>query len=126
MDSFRQIVSEQQAAWGQHLPAPKLRRAGKTTNGKLKKAVDRLSPLADTSLAPVKQTDCTLNREYLFGGIVDGCLQLNDAGEMICCRYGESENKFPDIQCDVFVCMSNHVHCIVVNLVRADLRVRPD
>ncbi len=39
--------------------------------------------------------------------------------------YSELENKFPDIQCDVFVCMPNHVHFIAVN-VGADLRVRPD
>ena len=47
MDSFRQTVSEQQTAWGQQ----------KTTNGELKKAVDRLATLAETSRDLVKQTD---------------------------------------------------------------------
>jgi type I restriction enzyme M protein len=47
VETFRQIVTEQQAAWGQQ----------KTTNGELKKAVDRLATLAETSRDLVKQTD---------------------------------------------------------------------
>jgi REP element-mobilizing transposase RayT len=61
-------------------------------------------------------------------------MQLNDAGRMVCQWYTELENKFPDIQCDEFVCMPNHVHFVVVNVgvgidvgvnVGADLRVCP-
>jgi REP element-mobilizing transposase RayT len=71
-------------------------------------------------------TICTQNRECLFGDIVGGEMVLNDAGKMVAHWYAELENKFPDIQCDGFVCMPNHVHCIVVNTgVGADLRVRP-
>ena len=44
---------------------------------------------------------------------------------MICRWYMELENKFPDIECDAFVCIPNHVHFVVVN-VGADLCVRPD
>jgi type I restriction enzyme M protein len=47
VDSFRKTVSEQQAAWGTQ----------KTTNGELKKAVDRLATLGETSRDLVKQTD---------------------------------------------------------------------
>lgn len=47
VEAFRKNVSEQQAAWGQQ----------KTTNGELKKAVDRLATLAETSRDLVKQTD---------------------------------------------------------------------
>jgi type I restriction enzyme M protein len=47
MEAFHQRVSEQQAAWG----------VQKTTNGDLKKALDRLAPLAETSRDLVKQTD---------------------------------------------------------------------
>jgi len=47
LDSFRQIVSEQQAAWGTQ----------KTTNGELKKAVDRLATLAETSRDLGRQSD---------------------------------------------------------------------
>lgn len=45
--AFRKTVGEQQAAWKKQ----------KTTNGELKKAVDRLAPLAETSRNLVKQTD---------------------------------------------------------------------
>ena len=47
VDFFRQIITEQQVAWGTQ----------KTTNGELKKAVDRLATLAETSRDLVKQTD---------------------------------------------------------------------
>ena len=47
VETFRQTVSEQQATWGTQ----------KTTNGELKKAVDRLAPLAETSRDLVRQTD---------------------------------------------------------------------
>ena len=47
VDAFRKAVSAQQAAWAQQ----------QTTNGELKKAVDRLAPLAETSRNLVKQAD---------------------------------------------------------------------
>ena len=47
VDVFHKAADEQQAAWG----------AQKTTNGELKKAVDRLATLAETSRDLVKQTD---------------------------------------------------------------------
>jgi REP element-mobilizing transposase RayT len=60
-------------------------------------------------------------------------MRLNAAGQMVCRWYQELENKFPNIECDAFVCMPNHVHFIVVNVgtntgtnVGADLCVRPD
>jgi len=47
VDAFQKIVTEQQAAWEKQ----------KTTNGELKKAVDRLAALAESSRNLVKQTD---------------------------------------------------------------------
>jgi len=52
VETFRKTVSEQQAAWDSTGTA---RRA--PTNGELKKAVDRLATLAETSRDLVKQTD---------------------------------------------------------------------
>jgi type I restriction enzyme M protein len=46
-EAFRKTVSEQRVAWGQQ----------NTTNGELKKVVDRLATLAETSRYLVKQTD---------------------------------------------------------------------
>jgi len=47
VDAFQKTIGQQQAAWKKQ----------KTTNGQLKKAVDRLAPLAETSRDLVKQTD---------------------------------------------------------------------
>ncbi|MBN1548284.1 MAG: DUF559 domain-containing protein, partial [Syntrophaceae bacterium] len=47
LETFRKNVSQQQAAWKKQ----------KTTNGELKKAVDRLATLSETSRDLVKQTD---------------------------------------------------------------------
>ena len=69
-------------------------------------------------------TICTQDRECLFGEIVDGKMVLNDAGRMICRWYSELENKYPDIRCDEFICMPNHIHFVIIN-VGADLCVRP-
>ena len=70
-------------------------------------------------------TICTQNRMCLFGGIIDGEMNLNDAGQMVVKWYQELENKFKDILCDEYIVMPNHFHGVVVNVVGADLRVCP-
>lgn len=47
VEKFKETLAEQQAAWKKQ----------KTTNGELKKAVDRLAPLAEASRDLIKQTD---------------------------------------------------------------------
>jgi REP element-mobilizing transposase RayT len=42
-------------------------------------------------------------------------LTLNDAGRMIEKWFLKLEDKFPDIKCDIFIVMPDHVHCIIVN-----------
>ena len=70
-------------------------------------------------------TICTQNLLCLFGEIVNGEMVPNDAGSNVERWYGELEDKFPDIRCDEFVCMPNHVHFVVVNTGAGSL-VRPD
>jgi putative transposase len=75
-------------------------------------------------------TICTQNRECLFGEIINGRMELNDAGKMVFRWYHELERKFPNIKCDQFVCMPNHVHFILINVgavenVGTDPRVCP-
>jgi REP element-mobilizing transposase RayT len=70
-------------------------------------------------------TICTQNRECLFGQITNGQMILNHAGQGVGKWFHELENKFPDIRCDEYIIMPNHVHFIVIN-VGADLRVCPD
>lgn len=69
-------------------------------------------------------TICTQGRLPFFGKIDAGEMVLNDPGEMITRWYYELENKFPDIKCDTFVCMPDHIHCIIIN-VGTDLHTHP-
>ncbi|MCR4418000.1 MAG: hypothetical protein NUV92_09700 [Ignavibacteria bacterium] len=70
-------------------------------------------------------TICTKNRECLFGTIENGKMVLNDAGKMIEKWYFKLPNKFPDIRCDEYIIMPNHIHFIIIN-VGADNHVCPD
>jgi putative transposase len=78
-------------------------------------------------------TICTKDRHCLFGDISNGVMQLNDAGAMTRRWFIELEKKYPNVQCDEFVCMPNHIHFIIANIgepehqqtVGADLCVRP-
>lgn len=70
-------------------------------------------------------TVCTKDKACLFGDIVSDEMELNDAGRMVKRWYHESENNFSNVQCDMFVCMPNHVH-FIVNIVGADQCVCPD
>ncbi len=69
-------------------------------------------------------TNCTQNRECLFGDMVDGAMQVNAAGRMIKKWWLELNNKFPVVQTDEFIVMPNHIHGIVI-IVGADLCVCP-
>jgi putative transposase len=61
-------------------------------------------------------TICTHNRQYLFGDIADGEMQLNDAGRMVERCWNDIPTHFPHVELDAFVVMPNHVHFIVVNM----------
>jgi len=60
-------------------------------------------------------TICVKNRACLYGDIVDGKMNLNDAGKMVGKWYDELENKYPDKKCHEMVVMPNHFHCIIEN-----------
>ena len=70
-------------------------------------------------------TICCQDRIHRFGKIVNGVMELNDAGKMVEKWYWELNHKFPNIQCGEMVVMPNHIHLITV-IVGADLRVCPD
>ena len=67
----------------------------------------------------------TQNRECVFGEIVDGTMQLNDAGRMVEKWWLELNHKFPAVDTDEYTIMPNHFHGIIV-IVGADLRVGPN
>lgn len=78
-------------------------------------------------------TICVHDRLCLFGDIYNDVMRLNDAGTMTHQWFIELENKFPDLQCDEFICMPNHIHLIIAKTgkreyqqtVGSDLCVRP-
>lgn len=70
-------------------------------------------------------TICAQNRECLFGEIVDGVMQLNDAGLMVQSVWNDIPTFYPNVETDAFVVMPNHIHGVVV-LVGATPRGRPD
>lgn len=59
-------------------------------------------------------TICVHGRECLFGDIMDGVMQLNDAGEMVERVWLGLSARFPQVALDEFVVMPNHFHGIVV------------
>ncbi len=68
------------------------------------------------------------DRACLFGGVVDGKVQLNDAGEIVQHWWFELNRKFSTVETDEFAVMPNHIHGIIVitdAAVGADLRVGP-
>lgn len=59
-------------------------------------------------------TICVQNRECLFGEIVDGEMQLNDAGTIAAHFWNEIPKHFALVTLDQCTIMPNHVHGIIV------------
>jgi len=70
-------------------------------------------------------TVCTQNREYLFGGIIDGLMHLNASGEMVVAAWDELPERFPFLELGAKVVMPNHFHAIVIISRRGDPGDRP-
>lgn len=58
-------------------------------------------------------TMCTKNREMFFGDIVDGKMELSDAGKIAREMWLNIPKQFPNIKLGVFEIMPNHVHGII-------------
>jgi putative transposase len=56
----------------------------------------------------------TQGRECLFGRVVNGEMQLNDAGRMVERWWAELGNKYPHVIPDIHVVMPNHFHGVVI------------
>lgn len=59
-------------------------------------------------------TICTQNREYWFGNIVDGEMDLSAMGHIANSCWHEIPNHFPFVELGPHVIMPNHVHGIVI------------
>jgi len=58
-------------------------------------------------------TMVTHRRRCLFGVIVDGDVQLNEAGTVVSEIWRGLSDRFSNVSADSFVVMPNHVHVIV-------------
>ncbi|HLI33690.1 MAG TPA: transposase [Terriglobia bacterium] len=58
-------------------------------------------------------TICAFNKEFLFGRIVDGQMQLNDWGQIVQTEWFRSGRIRGELKLDMFIVMPNHVHGIV-------------
>jgi putative transposase len=54
------------------------------------------------------------NRTCLFGSVVNGEVQLNDAGKMLQSQWEALPQRFPNIELDESIVMPNHWHGILV------------
>jgi len=59
-------------------------------------------------------TICTQNRACLFGEVVDGKMQVNNAGRMVQTVWDGIPVYYAGVSIDAFVVMPNHIHGIVI------------
>ena len=66
------------------------------------------------------------NRACLFGEVVDGEMQLNEAGKMLQAEWEALPQRFPNIELDEFIVMPNHFHGVVVVVEKKNTEGRGD
>jgi putative transposase len=59
-------------------------------------------------------TVCTAKRASLFGGVLDGKMWVNDAGQAIEAVWSELPRHYGVLETDAFIVMPNHVHGIII------------
>ena len=59
-------------------------------------------------------TICTQDRDCRLGNIVNGEMVLNELGNEINNIWKELPNHFPNIECDIYQIMPNHIHGIII------------
>ena len=59
-------------------------------------------------------TICAQDRACLFGEVVDGKMQLNDAGRVVVDAWSWLNVQYPHIQLDEWVVMPHHLHGIII------------
>jgi REP element-mobilizing transposase RayT len=52
-------------------------------------------------------------RKNIFGEIIDGEMNLNQAGKIVEQTWQEIPRHFPNTSCEIFVVMPNHIHGII-------------
>lgn len=60
-------------------------------------------------------TICVKDKQALFGEIDEGAVRLNDAGKMIDEWFHNIPVRYPDMVCDKYIIMPDHIHFILIN-----------
>jgi REP element-mobilizing transposase RayT len=71
-------------------------------------------------------TICTMDRQHLFGGVDDGVMILNEAGELAAACWQNIPAHFPHARLDEWVVMPNHVHGIIHVTATPGIPAAPD
>ncbi|AEB10255.1 transposase [Desulfobacca acetoxidans] len=73
-------------------------------------------------------TICIQHRLCLLGDIIEGVMNLNEAGEMVRHAWEDLPLRFPFMTPDISVVMPNHFHCIFLftGLGRTEPHIPPD
>jgi putative transposase len=59
-------------------------------------------------------TICTYEREYLFGDIIDGAMELNIFGDIARSHWQQLSHYHPNLITDESIVMPNHLHGIII------------
>jgi len=59
-------------------------------------------------------TICTYKRQFLFGTVANGEMQLNDFGQIVYDEWQKTPEIRHEIQLDLLIVMPNHLHGIVI------------
>ena len=59
-------------------------------------------------------TICAQNREWMFGNVNDGKMELNKYGKIVDEYWCEIINHFDHVELDGYIIMPNHMHGIVI------------
>lgn len=59
-------------------------------------------------------TVCTKDKEWLFGNVINGEMQLNDMGNLTLQCWKDIPKHFPNAVPDEFIVMPNHIHGIII------------
>jgi REP element-mobilizing transposase RayT len=73
----------------------------------------RLEDYDTTSPGYYFVTIVSYKRKNIFGEIIDGEMNLNQAGKIVEQTWRDISKHFPNTSCEIFIVMPNHIHGII-------------
>lgn len=65
-------------------------------------------------------TIVSYKRKHIFGEVVDGEMNLSQAGKIVEQTWQDIPKHFPNTNCNVFILMPNHIHGII-NIIKDEI-----